>query len=129
MRVPVDPKTLEPSGDPELVVASRMGDDFLIDEDAQVIYLTTHRQNTIDIVSMDPGLNSGFTQSIAGDHYTPELIGPSAGAWRRGPNDVGRVAYFITDGGTASPPPEGPTPAKLFRTELQPLTHGFPGAS
>ena len=56
MRVPVDPKTLEPSGDPELVVASRMGDDFLIDEDAQVIYLTTHRQNTIDIVSMDPGL-------------------------------------------------------------------------
>jgi hypothetical protein len=129
MRVPVDPTTLEPAGDPELVVSGRMGDDFLIDEDAQLIYLTTHRQNTIDIVSMDPGLNSGFTQSIAGDPYTRELIGPSAGAWRRGPYDLGRVAYFITDGGTASPPPEGPTPAKLIRAELQPLVHGFPGAN
>ena len=87
MRVKVDPETLEPAHSPELVVAGRMGDDFLIDEDAQVIYLTTHRQNTIDVVSMDPGLNSGFTQSIAGEPYTEEMIGPSAGAWRRGPQD------------------------------------------
>ena len=43
------------------------GDDFCIEEDADVIYLATHRQNTIDVVSMDPGLNSGFTQSVAGD--------------------------------------------------------------
>lgn len=129
MRVAVDPKMLEPIGAPELVVAGRMGDDFLIDEDNQVIYLTTHRQNTIDLVSMDPGLNSGFTQSIAGDPFTLEMIGPSAGAWRRGPNDLGRVAYFTTDGGTASPPPEGPTPAKLLRVELQPLPHVFPGTS
>ena len=91
MRVKVNPETLEPAGSPELVVAGRMGDDFLIDEDAQVIYLTTHRQNTIDVVSMDPGLNSGFTQSIAGQSYTEELIGPSSGAWRRGPKDRGRA--------------------------------------
>ena len=83
MRVPVNPTTLEPAGEPEYVVAGRMGDDFCIDEDAQVIYLTTHRQNTIDIVSMDPGLNSGFTQSVAGDPFTYDLIGPSAGAWGR----------------------------------------------
>lgn len=127
MRVAVDPKTLEPVGDPELVVAGRMGDDFLIDEEAEVIYLTTHRQNTIDVVSMDPGLNSGFTQSIAGNPFSPLVIGPSAGAWRRGPNDRGRIAYFITDGGTASPPSEGPTPAKLLRLELQPLSDKFPG--
>ena len=129
MRVAVNPATLEPAGEPELVVAGRMGDDFLIDEDAQVIYVTTHRQNTIDVVSMDPGLNSGFTQCVAGDPFTPEMIGPSAGAWRRGPNDLGRVAYFTIDGGTASPPPEGPTPAKLLRVELQPLPKEFPGAS
>jgi hypothetical protein len=129
MRVLVDPKTLDPAGDPELIVAGRMGDDFLIDEDAEVVYLTTHRQNTIDVVSMDPGLNSGFTQSVAGDPFTPELIGPSAGAWRRGPGDLGRVAYFTTDGGTASPPPDGPTPAKLLRVQLQALAKGFPGAS
>jgi hypothetical protein len=128
MRVKVDPETLEPAQSPELVVAGRMGDDFLIDEDAQVIYLTTHRQNTIDVVSMDPGLNSGFTQSIAGEPYTEEVIGPSAGAWRRGPQDRGRVAYFVTDGGTASPPPDGEArPAKLLRVELQPLTQDFPG--
>lgn len=127
MRVKVDPATLEAVGAPELVVAGRMGDDFLIDEDAEVIYLTTHRQNTIDLVSMDPGFNSGFTQSVAGDPYTEELIGPSAGAWRRGPQDFGRVAYFTTDGGTASPPPDGqPRPAKLLRVELQPITQGFP---
>jgi hypothetical protein len=127
MRVKVDPQTFDPVGSPELVVAGRMGDDFIVDEDAQVIYLTTHRQNTIDVVSMDPGLNSGFTQSVAGDPYTEELIGPSAGAWRRGRNDLGRVAYFLTDGGTASPPPDGKArPAKLLRVELQPLAAGFP---
>ena len=85
MRVPVDPVTLEPAGDPELVVAGRMGDDFCIDEDAGVIYLTTHRQNTIDRVSMDPGKNSGFTQSVAGDPFDAALSGPSCGAWGRGP--------------------------------------------
>ena len=126
MRVKVEANTLEPAGDPELVVAGRMGDDFLIDEDANVIYFTTHRQNTIDLISMDPGLNSGFTQSVAGDPYSEQVIGPSAGAWRRGPADAGRVAYFTSDGGTASPPPDGARNAKLLRLELQPLTGGFP---
>ncbi len=127
MRVKVDPETLDAASLPELVVAGRMADDFLIDEHAEVLYVTTHRQNTIDVVSMDPGLNSGFTQTVAGVPYTEQLIGPSAGAWRRGPNDLGRVAYFITDGGTASPPPDGKArPAKLLRVELQPLEDGFP---
>ena len=102
MRVRVDRKTLASAGAPELVVAGRMGDDFLIDQDAEVIYLTTHRQNTIDMVSMNPGLNSGFTQSVAGNPCNEEVIGPSAGAWRRSPGRSGMVAYFITDGGTAS---------------------------
>jgi hypothetical protein len=87
-----------------------MGDDFCIDEEAAVIYLTTHRQNTIDRVSMDPGENSGFTQSVVGD--------PSSGAWGRGPGEPGKIAYFITDGGTASPPPGGPQPATLVRVEF-----------
>ena len=77
-----------------------MGDDFCIDEDAGVIYLATHRQNTIDRVSMDPGHNSGFTESVVGDPFTKELMGPSSGAWGRALGEYGRVAYFITDGGT-----------------------------
>ena len=127
MRIAVDPHTLEPVGEPELVVAGRMGDDFCIDEDAGVIYLGTHRQNTIDVISMDPGLNSGFTQSVAGDPFTDMLIGPSGGVWGRRPGDQGRTAYFIMDGGTASPPLSGPQPAALLRVDLQPLVGAFPG--
>jgi len=118
MRVPVDPATLEPAGAPELVVAGRMGDDFCIDEDASVIYLATHRQNTIDRISMDPGDNSGFPQSVVGDPFTEALIGPCSGAWGRASGEYGKVAYFISDGGTASPAPGGPLPAKLQRVEL-----------
>jgi hypothetical protein len=129
MRVSVDPGTLDPVGGPEVVVTGRMGDDFCIDEEAGVIYLATHRQNTIAVVSMDPGYNSGFTQSVAGDPHTPELIGPSGGVWGRSPGDGGRVAYFIMDGGTASPPPDGPHPAKLFRVEFQKLPDAFPGST
>ena len=127
MRIAVDADTLDTKGEPEIVVAGRMGDDFCIDEDANVIYLATHRQNTIDVVSMDPGLNSGFTQSVAGDPFTEELIGPSGGAWGRKPGEQGRTAFFIMDGGTASPPPSGPQSAKLLRVDFQPLTGPFPG--
>ena len=114
MRVPVAPDTLDPAGAPELVVAGRMFDDFCIDEDAGALYITTHRQNTIDRVSMDPGENSGFTQSVAGDPFTEAMIGPSSGAWSRRLGDYGKAAYFICDGGTASPPPGGPQLAKLL---------------
>ena len=109
MRVPVSPNTLDPVGAPELGVAGRMFDDFCIDEEAAVLYLTTHRQNTIDRVSMDPGENSGFTQSVAGDPFTEAMIGPSSGAWSRQSGEYGKAAYFICDGGTASPPPGGST--------------------
>ncbi len=115
MRVSVDPATLEPAGAPELVVAGRMGDDFCIDEDAAVIYLATHRQNSIDRISMDPGDNSGFPQSVVGDPFTEALIGPSSLAWGRAPGEYGKVAYVISDGGTASPAPGGPLPARLQR--------------
>ena len=115
MRVPVDPATLEPAGSPELVLAGRMGDDFCIDEDASLIYLATHRQNSIDRVSMDPGDNSGFPQSVVGDPFTEALIGPCSVAWGRAPGEYGKVAYVISDGGTASPSPGGPLPARLQR--------------
>ena len=127
MRIAVDPESLEAKGEPEVVVAGRMGDDFCIDEDADVIYLATHRQNTIDVVSMDPSLNSGFTQSVAGYPFTEVLIGPSGGAWGRKPGQQGRTAFFIMDGGTASPPPSGPQTAKLLRVNFEPISGPFPG--
>jgi alkylhydroperoxidase family enzyme len=119
MRVQVDLQTHEATGEPELIVAGRMGDDFCIDEDSEVLYLTTHRQNTIDRVSMNPARNSGFTQSVAGDPYTEELIGPTSGIWGRGAGEYGRVAYFLSDGGTASPPPDGIVrPARVLRVQF-----------
>ncbi|HWO35534.1 MAG TPA: hypothetical protein VNO32_42615, partial [Candidatus Acidoferrum sp.] len=56
--------------------------------------------------------------SIAGDPFTPELIGPSAGHWGRRAGEYGRLAFFTTDGGTASPPVIGPQTAKLVKIEL-----------
>lgn len=118
MRVRVEPETLDAIGEPEHVSAGRMADDFCIDEDAGVAYVTTHRENTIDCISLDPAKNSQ-RYTVAGDPFTDELIGPSSAAWSRLPGEHGRVAYVISDGGTASPPPDGVRrPAKLLRVNL-----------
>ena len=118
MRVRVDSALLEALGEPEHVSAGRMADDFCIDEDAGVAYVTTHRENTIDCVSLNPANNSERF-IIAGDPFTAELIGPSSGAWSRAVGEYGKVAYFTTDGGTASPPPDGVRrPARLLRVEV-----------
>jgi hypothetical protein len=50
MRVRVDPDTSDPAGPPEFVAGGTMADDFCIDENAGVAYVTTHRENTIDRV-------------------------------------------------------------------------------
>lgn len=118
MRVKVEPHTFDPAGQPEVVGRGRMFDDFCIDQDAGFAYLTTHRQNTIDRLSLEPSKNDGARISIAGDPFTPALIGPSSGRWGRGSSEYGRVAFFTTDGGTASPPEGGPQPAKLAKIEL-----------
>jgi hypothetical protein len=58
---------------------SRTSDDFCIDEDAGVAYVTTHRENTIDCMSLDPAKNSE-RHIVAGDPFTEALIGPSSAA-------------------------------------------------
>lgn len=118
MRVQVNPETLEAAGEPEHVSAGRMADDFCIDEDAGMAYLTTHRENTIDLVSLDPARNSERF-IVAGDPFTEALIGPTSGAWSRSPGAYGKVAYFTADGGAVSPSPDGVRrPAKVLRVEL-----------
>lgn len=118
MRVRVNPATLDAVGEPEHVSAGRMADDFCIDEDSGVAYVTTHRENTIDCISLDPAKNRE-RYIVAGNPFTEELIGPSSGAWSRLPGERGKVAYFTCDGGTTSPPADGVRrPAKLLRVEL-----------
>jgi hypothetical protein len=122
MRVRVDPRTLDPVDLPEFIAGGRQWDDFLIDEDEQVAYATTHCENTIDRVKLEPDGNRSGRTVVAGEPFTDVLIGPSSGAWRRGPGDHGRTAYFATDGGTAAPPDGIFRTAKLVRVV-------FPAAS
>jgi hypothetical protein len=118
MRVRVNPQTLEAVGEPEHVSAGRMADDFCIDENAGVAYLTTHRENTIDCVSLNPARNSDRFIA-AGDPLNEELIGPSSAVWGRLRGEYGKVAFVTTDGGTASPLPDGVRrSAKLLRVEF-----------
>jgi hypothetical protein len=121
MRVRVDPDTHDPADVPEFVAGGMMGDDFCIDDDAGLAYIATHRQNTIDRVSLTPAENSYRRHSVAGKPFTKQLIGPTKGVWGRGPGDYGRVAYFQADGGTKAPPPAaGGTarPATVLRVEV-----------
>ena len=117
MRVKVDPATCEAVAEPEHVDTGRMADDFCIDEDAGVAYVTTHRENTLDCVSLNPAKNS-YRFIVAGDPLNEELVGPSSAAWSRKPGEYGKIAFVLTDGGTASPLPDGFRTAKLLRAEL-----------
>jgi hypothetical protein len=122
LRVKLDPKTLEPADLPEFVAGGRQWDDFLIDEDAGVAYVTTHRENTIDRVRLAHDGNRDGRTVIAGDPFTDTLVGPSAGAWSRTPGERGRIAYFATDGGTAQPPDGIFRSAKVLRVDLPIVT-------
>ena len=119
MRVAVDPGTNDPVGEPELVATGMMGDDFWLDEEAGYAYVATHRQNTIDRVTLAPGPDNSGRTSIAGDPFNPDLIGPTSGGWSRKDGEHGKVAYFLTDGGNKSPPPDGIVrSAKVLRLKL-----------
>jgi hypothetical protein len=119
MRVRVDRETLAPLGIPEYLGGGKMMDDFCLDEDAGVAYVTTHRENTIERMSMEPD-RSDQTESVAGSPFDEELVGPSSGAWGRAQGEYGRVAFFTTDGGTTAPPADGVLrPAKILRVEFE----------
>jgi hypothetical protein len=117
MRVRVDPTTLNPAGAPELVATGSMWDDFAIDEHANVAYATTHRQNTIERVPLDPH-SCQAKETVAGIPFDERLAGPAAVAWGRGPQDDGSLAYVSTDGGVTAPPDGVVRPAKVLRIEL-----------
>jgi hypothetical protein len=119
MRVRVDPDTSAPAGPPEFVAGGTMADDFCIDENAGVAYVTTHRENTIDRVVLRANQESPARDSVAGNPFDDGLVGPSSAAWGRRPGDYGRVAYVTTDGGTTAPPPDGAIrPATVLRVEF-----------
>jgi hypothetical protein len=125
MRVSVNTTTHDPASEPELVASGTMSDDFCIDEDAGVAYVTTHRENTIDRVPLTPARPAATRQIVAGDPFDQELIGPSSGVWGRDPGDYGRLAYFTTDGGTTAPPTDGIVRnAKVLRVEFAPTPEG-----
>ena len=118
MRVKVDPMTLEAADLPEFIAGGRQWDDFVLDEEAGVAYVTTHRENTIDRVTLQPDGNREGRTVAAGDPFTEVLVGPSSGVWGRDEGDYGRTGYFTTDGGTASSPDGKIRSAKLLRVDF-----------
>jgi hypothetical protein len=117
MRVPVDPGSHDPAGVPGCIASSIMADDFCLDEDAGVAYLTTHQQNTIERVPLQADGNA--RQVVAGEPFDEQLVGPSSAAWGRRPGDYGRIAYVTTDGGLVAPPTDDMVrPARVLRAEL-----------
>jgi hypothetical protein len=88
LRVTVDPTTHEAAGLPEFIAGGRQWDDFLIDEQAGVAYVTTHRENTIDRVRLSHDGNRDGNTVVAGDPFTDILVGPSAGRWGRAPGQL-----------------------------------------
>ncbi|WP_263382191.1 hypothetical protein [Granulicella arctica] len=121
MKVKVDTVSLEPTEEPRFVAGGRYWDDFVLDEQAGVAYATTHRENTIDRVSLGADANrSDFTVAV-GNPFTEVLVGPTSGVWRRGPGDYGRVAYFTTDGGAAQSPDGVSRTAKVLRVTFPPV--------
>ena len=121
MRVRVDRETLAPAGVPEYLGGGKMMDDFCLDEDRGVAYVTTHRENTIDRMPLVPDALEPVV-SVVGEPFDQELVGPSSGAWGRAAGEYGKVAFFTTDGGTTSPPPDGILrKAKILRVEFAPV--------
>jgi hypothetical protein len=119
MRVRVDRETLAPLGDPEYLGGDKMMDDFCLDEDAGVAYVTTHRDNTIERMSLEPD-HIDENETVAGSPFDEELVGPSSGAWGRAKGESGRLAFFTTDGGTTALPADGALrPAKILRVEFE----------
>ena len=118
MRVKVDPVSFNPVGDVEIVANGRF-DDFWIDQDAGFAYMARHTPNTIGRLALDPRENGSEIPNVAGNPFTDQFIGPSAGHWGRGREEYGRVAFVTTDGGTATPPPGGARPAKVIKAEFR----------
>lgn len=127
MRVAVDRSTYEPADLPEFIAGGREWDDFVIDEEAGIAYVTTHRENTIDRVVLKPDGNRAGRVVVAGNPFNDNLVGPSSGVWGRHPGDYGRRAFFSSDGGTAEPPDGVFRPAKVLRVAFQPYTPASTG--
>ena len=129
MRVRLDPITRTALGEPEMVASGFWYDDFCVDEDRGLAYVTTHRENTLEAIWLEPSRNvsteparPGATSTgqarhvVAGEPFDDRLVGPSSAAWGRLPGESGRVAFLTSDGGTKAPPPDGVVrPAKVLR--------------
>jgi sugar lactone lactonase YvrE len=126
LRVAVDPATHTPVGQPEVVATDIAADDFCLDENAGVAYLTTHTDNTIVRVPIDAGADGATICVVAGDPFTEQLVGPSSAVWGRGPADYGHIAYVTTDGGHTAIAYHRPgsddiiRPARIVRVQFDP---------
>jgi 4-carboxymuconolactone decarboxylase len=101
---------------PEKVQALIAGLHTSFDDPRQVVYDMTCTLIASRIVPQ--GLYERAVKLLGDTGLTD--AGPSGGHWGRRPGEYGRLAFCITDGGTASPPEIGPQPARLMKVDLLP---------
>ena len=116
-RIAVDPRTWNPAGAPEMLEGDILSaDDFCIDDEGGVAYVSTHVANTIRRVSLTP-TDAPWQDVAVGDPFETTLVGPSSLYWA--PDAAGCVAYVTTDGGHLMPGPDGIRhPAALVRLTI-----------
>ena len=103
-QIRVNEKTLEPEGEVEVVAKGMQGDDLIVDDSGSqgpVAYVTTHRDNTVLRIPLDSKDSKRADDKVGtfleGTELDQTMLGPTAGSWVSG--QVGKVAYFTTDGG------------------------------
>ena len=103
-QVRIHEKTLEPEGEVEVVARGMQGDDLIVDDsesERPVAFVTTHRDNTILRIPLDTidgrRTDDKVSTFLEGTELDETMLGPTAGSWA--PGQVGKRAYFTTDGG------------------------------
>ena len=111
-QVGVHEQTLEPEGDVEVVAEGMQGDDLIVDDQSTsepVAYVTTHRDNTVLGIPLDPRHQKRNTTEVSivakASEQDDTMLGPTAGSWV--PSRAGKCAYFTTDGGLKNIPSDG----------------------
>lgn len=104
VRIPVDlaSGTYSPLRDPEIIVRGTPGDDFAIDPEREVAYVTTNPNDSLIKISIAGEGERGF-ETLAGAGADRVFAGPTACAWGRGEGEVGRVLFVVTNGGLIEP--------------------------
>lgn len=122
----LEPNTLEPNGEAEIIAEGWQFDDLILDaRDEEGVrptaYVTTHRHNSVVVIPLDlPGLTATkkeTTAAVQGGEDLLNFLRPTVEMWEEGL--LGKRALLTCDGGCKHPANEGMVRcAKVVRVEF-----------